>query len=126
MPSFPGLFLCRRRYHNRGECSTRSFCGYADNWPLDKPAVNAAILPFMNDEFIADLARRLRKLVPPPVQGAAKDLERNFRALLQSALGRIEYVTLEEFEVQKHVLERTRRKVEALEQTLAEIESKDA
>ena len=126
MPSFPGLFLCRRRYHNRGEYSTRSFCGYADNWPLDKPAVNAAILPFMNDEFIADLARRLRKLVPPPVQGAAKDLESNFRALLQSALGRIEYVTLEEFEVQKRVLERTRRKVEALEQALTEIESKDA
>ena len=59
-------------------------------------------------------------------QGVAKDLERNFRALLQSALGRNEYVTLEEFEAQKRVLERTRRKVEALEQALAEIESKDA
>ena len=77
----------------------------------------------MNDEFISDLARGLRKLVPPSAQGVAKDLESNFRTLLQSALGRNEYVTLEEFEAQKRVLERTRRKVEALEQALAEIES---
>ncbi len=126
MPSFPALFLSRQRHHNRGEYATRCFCGYTNNWPLDKPAANAAILRFMNDEFISDLARRLRKLVPPPVQGVAKDLESNFRALLQSALGRNEYVTLEEFEAQKRVLERTRRKVEALEQALAEIESKDA
>ena len=77
----------------------------------------------MNDEFISDLARGLRKLVPPSAQGVAKDLESNFRTLLQSALGRNEYVTLEEFEAQKRVLERTRRKVEALEQALAKIES---
>ena len=79
----------------------------------------------MKDELISDLARRLRKLVPPSAQGVAKDLESNFRALLQSALGRNDYVTFEEFEVQKRVLERTRRKVEALEQMLADIESRD-
>ena len=76
----------------------------------------------MNDEFISDLARRLRQLVPPSAEGAARDLETNFRALLQSALGRGDYVTFEEFEAQKRVLERTRRKVEALEQALAEFE----
>ncbi len=75
----------------------------------------------MNDEFISDLARRLRKLVPPSAQGAAKDLETNFRALLQSALGRSDYVTFEEFEAQERVLERTRSKVESLERTLAEM-----
>ena len=77
----------------------------------------------MNDEFISDLARRLRKLVPPSAQGAARDLETNFRALLQSALGRSDYVTFEEFEAQKRVLERTRSKVESLERTLAEMKS---
>ena len=79
----------------------------------------------MNDDFISDLARRLRKLVPPSAQGAARDLETNFRALLQSALGRGDYVTFEEFEVQKRVLERTRRKVEALERELAKMERKE-
>ena len=77
----------------------------------------------MNDELISDLARRLRKLVPPSAEGAARDLETNFRALLQSALGRSDYVTFEEFEAQKRVLERTRSKVESLERTLAEMKS---
>lgn len=76
----------------------------------------------MNDEFISDLARRLRTLVPHSAEGAARDLETNFRALLQSALGRGEYVTFEEFEAQKRVLERTRNKVEAMEKALAEIQ----
>ncbi len=79
----------------------------------------------MNDDFISDLARRLRKLVPPSAQGAARDLETNFRSLLQSALGRGDYVTFEEFEAQKRVLERTRRKVEALERELAKMERKE-
>lgn len=78
----------------------------------------------MNDEFITDLARRLRKLVPPSAAGAAGDLERNFRALLQTALGRGEYVTFEEFEAQRRVLERTRRKLQALEETVAQLEAK--
>lgn len=84
--------------------------------------MDGAPLRTMNDEFISDLAGRLRKLVPPSAEGAAKDLETNFRALLQSALGRGEYVTFEEFEAQKRVLERTRKKVEALEKALAEIQ----
>lgn len=76
----------------------------------------------MNDELISDLARRLRKLVPPSAEGAASDLEKNFGALLQSALGKGGLVTFEEFEAQKRVLERTREKVEALERRLAELE----
>ena len=76
----------------------------------------------MNNEFIADLAKRLREAVPDTAHGAAKDLETNFRALLQSALGRGDYVTFEEFEAQKRVLQRTREKVEALERELAELE----
>ena len=79
----------------------------------------------MNDELISDLARRLRKLVPPSAEGAARDLETNFRALLQSALGRGDLVTFEEFEAQRRVLERTREKVEALQRQLAEMEAQD-
>ncbi|WP_446831207.1 accessory factor UbiK family protein [Candidatus Foliamicus sp.] len=78
----------------------------------------------MNEEFISDLAKRLRKLVPDTLQGAAGDLETNFRAMLQAALGKGDYVTFEEFEAQKRVLERTREKAEALERTLAELEEK--
>lgn len=79
----------------------------------------------MNDEFISDLAKRLRKLVPDTAEGAARDLEVNFRALLEAALARGEYVTFEEFEAQKRVLERTREKVEALEQAIAALEARE-
>ncbi len=80
----------------------------------------------MNDEFISDLAKRLRNLVPDTAQGPVRDLESNFRALLQAAFGRGDYVTFEEFEAQKRVLERTRKKVEALERAIAELEARGA
>ncbi len=78
----------------------------------------------MSDEFVSDLARRLRQLVPDTAAGAARDLEKNFRALLEAALGKGEYVTFEEFEAQRRVLERTRQKVEALEKALSRMEQK--
>jgi BMFP domain-containing protein YqiC len=49
-------------------------------------------------------------------------MEKNFHAILQSALGKLDLVTREEFEVQKAVLAKTRSKLEDLEKTVAEIE----
>ena len=67
---------------------------------------------------IDDLARRLNDLVPPGLEGARSDLEKHFRAVLQTGLGKLDLVTREEFEVQKAVLRRTREKLEALERQL--------
>ena len=67
---------------------------------------------------IDDIARRLSDLVPPGVQAARADLEKNFRAALQAGLGKLDLVTREEFEVQKAVLRRTREKLDALERQL--------
>jgi len=50
------------------------------------------------------------------------DVEKNLRALLQSAFGRLDLVTREEFDVQREVLARTRAKLAALEAKLAELE----
>jgi ubiquinone biosynthesis accessory factor UbiK len=72
---------------------------------------------------IDDLARRLSEMVPPPVKAAQADLENNFRAALQTGLGKLDLVTREEFEVQRAVLLRTREKLEALEKTVAELEA---
>jgi len=49
-------------------------------------------------------------------------MEKNFRAILQSALGKMDLVTREEFEVQKGVLAKTRSKLEDLEKRVAEME----
>ncbi len=78
----------------------------------------------MDRKFIEDLARRLTETVPPGVRALQADMERNFRALLESGLGRMNLVTREEFDVQSRVLERTREKLEALETRLAELEAR--
>ena len=69
-----------------------------------------------------DLARRLSALVPPGMQEARAELEKNMRPVLQAGLAKLDLVTREEFEVQKAVLRRTREKLEALEQRLAELD----
>ena len=77
---------------------------------------------------IDDLARRLSNLVPPGMRGQCgeelrDELQQNFRAVLQGGLARLDLVTREEFEVQRAVLLRTREKLEALERTVAALES---
>ena len=74
---------------------------------------------------IDDLARRLGDLVPPGMKDARADLEQNFRATLRAGLGRLDLVTREEFEVQRAVLLRTREQLEALQRTVAELESRN-
>ena len=69
-----------------------------------------------------DLARRLAAAMPPGLHELQADLEKNLRAVLESALGRLELVGREEFEVQRAVLARTREKLETLEQRVAALE----
>jgi len=76
----------------------------------------------MGDNSIEDLARKLAEAVPEGLRSVGKELEENFRSVLQSGLGKLDLVTREEFEVQEAVLARTREKLEALEKRLEEIE----
>ena len=79
----------------------------------------------MDSHFVEGLARRLADSVPGNLRSAGKDLEQNFRGLLQSSFERMELVSREEFEIQRKVLERTREKLEVLEARLAELEAAD-
>ena len=71
---------------------------------------------------IDDIATRLSDAIPPGLSNLKDDMEKNFRAILQSALGKMDLVTREEFEVQKGVLAKTRSKLEDLENRVAEME----
>ena len=71
-----------------------------------------------------DIANRLANAVPSGLNNFKEDMEKNFRAILQTALGKLDLVTREEFEVQKGVLAKTRTKLEALELQVAEIEKR--
>jgi len=80
----------------------------------------------MTFESIDELARRLADSVPKGLRSIKDDLEKNFRSVLQSGLGKLDLVTREEFEVQEAVLARTRQKLEGLEERLQSIEAKKA
>ena len=76
----------------------------------------------MDPRFIDELARRLSAAIPPGVIAVRRDLEENFKAVLQSALTRLDLVSRQEFDVQTAVLRRTREKLEALEARLSDFE----
>lgn len=79
----------------------------------------------MDPRIIDDLARRLSAAVPEGLTAMRRDLESNFKAVLQSGLARLDLVTRQEFDVQAAVLRRTREKLEALEARLAALEGSE-
>ena len=82
-------------------------------------------MPF-DPRLIDDLARRLAGSVPESVMALRRDLEQNFKGVLQSQLAKLDLVTREEFDVQATVLKRTREKLAALEQRLAALEAPES
>jgi len=75
----------------------------------------------MSNDSIDNLARLLAETVPQGLRSVRDDLEKNFRSVLQSGLTKLDLVTREEFAVQEAVLARTREKLDALEQRLADL-----
>jgi ubiquinone biosynthesis accessory factor UbiK len=94
--------------------------------PANRGSRGAAQGGAMNDRKsrlnLDELARQLAESVPQNLKMLGQDLERNFKALLQSGLERMELVTREEFDLQRAVLERTRAKLEQMEARLADLE----
>ncbi len=77
----------------------------------------------MDPKVIDDLARRLAAAVPESVSALGRDLEQNFKSVLQAGLARLDLVTRTEFDVQAGVLKRTREMLEALDRRLHELEA---
>jgi ubiquinone biosynthesis accessory factor UbiK len=71
--------------------------------------------------LIEEVNARLSELL---AASPAQDIERNLKALVASALERLELATREEFDVQARVLARTREKLERLEARVAELEQR--
>ena len=79
----------------------------------------------LDTKFIDDLARKISDSIPAGMKGMQADVEKNIHTLLQSALGKLDLVTREDFDAQAAVLRRTREKLEQLEQAIAELEKKN-
>lgn len=78
-------------------------------------------MPNFGSQTLDDLAQRIGKVFE---QSPAKDLEKNVKSMLASALGRLDVVTRQEFDVQAQVLAKTREKLEQLESRVTELESR--
>ncbi len=76
----------------------------------------------IDKHFIDDLSNRISALLPGNVGQIRQDIEANIRTLLQNQLGRLNLVTREEFDVQTALLQRTREKLDQLEQQLQALE----
>jgi len=76
----------------------------------------------MTDDSIEGLARKLAESLPQGLRSVRDDLEKNFRAVLRTALGKLDLVTREQFDVQEAVLARTREKLQALAARLQSLE----
>jgi BMFP domain-containing protein YqiC len=76
----------------------------------------------LDPKKLDELARGVLDKLPSGFQTMQQDVEKNMRAALQSALGKLDLVTRDEFEVQSAVLQRTREKLETLEVQVAELE----
>jgi BMFP domain-containing protein YqiC len=71
---------------------------------------------------LEQLARSLADAVPPGLAAFRDDLERNFRAVLQSGLAKLDLVSRQEFDIQSAVLRRSRERLEELERRIAALE----
>ncbi|MES1195391.1 MAG: accessory factor UbiK family protein [Steroidobacter sp.] len=79
----------------------------------------------MDVRTIDELASRLAASLPESVSILKKDVEQNFKAVLQSALTRMDLVSRQEFDVQVGLLNRVRTQLSLLEQRLAAMEHRD-
>ena len=62
--------------------------------------------------------------VPGPIRDIGRDLEANFKAVLQAQLAKLDLVSRTEFDVQAALLARTQAALSALEQRIQELEAK--
>jgi len=77
----------------------------------------------LNPKTFDELAARIGQAIE---NSPAKDIEKNVKAMLASGIARLDLVPRAEFEIQAQVLLKTREKLEALEQRLAELEARVA
>lgn len=75
-------------------------------------------MSFINSSSLDDLARRLADALPESLRSAGRDLQENFKAVLQAQLSKLDLVSRQEFDVQAALLQRSQTKLAELEARL--------
>jgi BMFP domain-containing protein YqiC len=78
----------------------------------------------MNDKILEGLSAQFTQVINSLNNGAELPGQSQVRGMLQSALGKMDLVTRDEFDAQSAVLTRTRTLVEQLEKRVEALESK--
>jgi BMFP domain-containing protein YqiC len=81
-------------------------------------------MTLFNSNSLDDLARRLAEAVPESVRNFGRDIEGNFKAVLQAQLSKLDLVSRQEFDVQAALLSRTQTALAAMEERVKELETK--
>jgi BMFP domain-containing protein YqiC len=79
-------------------------------------------MSFLNSNSLDELARRLADAVPESVRSFGRDLEGNFKAVLQAQFSKLDLVSRHEFDVQTALLARTQTALAELEARVKELE----
>lgn len=78
----------------------------------------------INPKKIEEVAKQLSESLPNGLKQFAGEFEERTKQVLQNQLQKLDVVSREEFEVQQHVLIKTREKLEALQAQVDALESK--
>jgi len=77
-----------------------------------------------NPKKLEEIAKQVNDVMPAGVKSFGEDVDRKIKQVLQSQLGKLDMVSREEFDVQTHVLLRTREKLAEMEAKFTELEKK--
>jgi len=69
------------------------------------------------------MAQKLGAALPDGLQAVQRDVEKNFKTILQGSFAKMDLVTREEFDVQVEVLKRSREKLDKMEKQVEQLEA---
>ena len=72
---------------------------------------------------IEKLATAIAAAIPTHNSELKAEIKKNIKPILSSALKKMDLVTLEDFELQRSILKKTREKLESLEKKITELEN---
>lgn len=74
--------------------------------------------------FYDEISQAILSVLPTSVQHTEANIKQSIKEVLVQTFSRLDFVTREEFDVQTKVLQRTREKLEGLEQKLEALSKK--
>jgi len=72
---------------------------------------------------IDDLVSKLTAAIPPGIKDLEEDAKKQFKAILESGITKLDLVSREEFDIQVKVLAKTREKLDMIERQLSKMEN---